>query len=204
MKKIIAMSAALVLLTLGGLGAFAYAQSTQHEAAAGQKLVGWGPVGVALGAEPSISVSLFNLTNPDCINTIRVDRISVFKDDGTVIYEGPPIVGGPGEALTELADPLQPHQSVIIFLPLYVIAYELGISPLDLNNIQPLPVEVWPGSAYYSAEIFWTGARNGLPLTGWIWIGTIVQDSGGNYTVMSTSAMGQMVNMEQILAEGKK
>ena len=192
-----------VLMLLAGLaGGYAYAQTT-HQPMLGQKLVGWGPAGVTLGADPSISATLIKLTNPDCLGEIKIDRVSVFKDDGTVIYEGPPIVGAPGEELTELTDPLQPHESANIFLPLYVIAYEMGIDPLDFNENPPPDITEWPNSAYYSVEIFWNGAKGGLPLTGWMWLGTIVQDSEGNYNSLSTLAMSQMVNMTQVLAKSK-
>ncbi|MBN2462463.1 MAG: hypothetical protein JXB43_02555 [Dehalococcoidia bacterium] len=201
MKRLLILLAAVVLLAGLG-GGYTYAQTT-HQPMAGQKLVGWGPAGVTLGADPSIYATLFMLTNPDCLGEIKVASVSVFKDDGTVIYEGPPIAGGPGEVLKELADPLQPHESANIFLPLYVIAYEMGVDPLYFNEHQPPDITEWPNSAYYSIEIFWNGAKNGLPLTGWMWLGSIVQDSEGNYSSISALAMSQMVNMTQVLTKSK-
>lgn len=193
MKKIIAILLALVLIT-AGLGGVAYAQGT-HQLMTGQKLVGWGPVGVAPGNAAFIFVTSFSLTNPDCVSQITVDRISVFKDDGTVIYEGPLIVGMVGE---ELTTPLAPHQTVDVFLLYYVLVFEYGIDPT-----QPADPADWPESAYYTVEFFWTGTKGGLPLTGWSWMATIDRDDQGNYSSPSTSAMSQMVNMEQELVPEK-
>ena len=194
MKRIIAIVLAAVLV-VAGLGGFAYAQVNGHQPMAGQKLVGWGAVGMSSPSKVSILATDFNLTNPDCVNEITVDRISVFKADGTVIYEGPLIVGMLGEELTA---PLAPHQTVDIFLLYYVLVFEYGIDPT-----QPADPEDWPESAYYTVETFWTGTKGGLPLTGVTWMVTLDRDEGGNYSSASTMAMGQMVNMTQTLSKHK-
>jgi len=187
MKKIVAIVLAVVLLATGGFGSFAYAQVNGLEPMTGQKLVGWGPVGLAPGSNAFLFLTQFILTNPDGVSEITIDRISVFNADGTMIYEGPLLVGMVGEELTE---PLAPHQTVDIFLPYYILEGD--------------PQAPWPESAYYTTEIFWTGTKNGLPLTGWSWMATIDMDDEGNYSILSTGAMSQMVNMEQELVPEKE
>jgi hypothetical protein len=186
MKKIIIAIMLAVVLVAGGFGGLAYAQSIEHEPMTGQKLVGWGPFGLA--PTPSfLFLATFSLTNPDGVSQITIDRISIFAADGTVIYEGPPLLGMEGSPLTT---PLEPHQSVDIWLAGYVLGWPTGpVDPLD-----------FPVSDYYTVEIFWSGEKKGLPLTGWSWMLTLDFDAEGNLAnTPSTTAMSLMVNMEQEL-----
>jgi len=149
-----------------------------------QKLVGWGGAGLAPGNRAWIATTNFSLINPDCVSEITIERVSVFKADGTLIYEGPPLVGLQG---TEWTLPLEPHQSIDMLLTSFVVA-EGTVDPLD-----------FPDFSSYTIEVFWTGPKGGLPLTGWSWMLTINIDAEGNAGIPSTSAMTQMVNMEQAL-----
>lgn len=181
MKKIIAVLLALVLLVVGGLGGIAYAQDNSHEPMTGEKLVGLGPCGIAPGM---LFYTNFALTNPDCVSAIAIERLSVIGADGTVIYEGPPLIGMQGE---ELTTPLEPHQSVDIQLPYYVVGG--SANPID-----------WPDAMIYTVEVFWTGTKSGLPLTGWTAIYTIAIDDAGNIVEgLSTASSSQMVNIDQKL-----
>ena len=187
MKKIIIAVVLAVVLIAGGLGSFAYAQGT-HEPMTGQKLVGWGGAGLAPGNRAWIATTNFSLINPDCVSGITIERVCVFKADGTLIYEGPPLVELQG---TEWTLPLEPHQSIDMLLTSFVVE-EGTVDPLD-----------FPDFASYTIEVFWTGPKGGLPLTGWSWMLTLNIDAEGNAGIPSTSAMSQMVNMEQASTKAK-
>jgi hypothetical protein len=193
MKKTIAVIIASVLLVVGGIGGLVYAQGS-HEIMTGQKLVGWGNVGIAPGNKNYIAYTAFNLTNPDCVNQRTIDWIFIFKDDGSAIYEGPPLVG---MVATELKAPLEPHQTVDIILPYYVLVFEHGMDP-DPSTWPADPKLYWPDLARYTIEIFWSGVKGGLPLTGWSWMIMVGEDEEGNYTIPRTSDTSQMANMEQV------
>jgi hypothetical protein len=192
MKKLIIISLAVVLLS-GALGGFAYAKTTTHQPMVGQKLIGWGPSGIAPGNKSFIMATEFFLTNPDCVSNITINKIAIIKSDGTPIYEGPLLVGMQGE---EFTNPLTPHQVVDAFLPYYIIVYELGIDPQNPPSTNPK--DYWPDLGYYTFEVSWTGNRAGLSLMGSSWQVTTSEDPEGNYTIPSTSALAQMVNMTQI------
>ena len=172
MKKIIAIVLAVVLV-VGGLGGLAYAQSNSHEPMTGQKLVGYGFFGMLELEEPDDATcdlhTLFVFTNPDCVSEIMIDRVSIFAFDGTVL----------DTVLYE--DPLkvlEPHEVDGVELHDY-------IDPQD-----PLmPVTV---------EIFWTGARKGLPLTGWAQTGYSIFDGDENLLEVCVGE-NPMVNVEQKL-----
>jgi hypothetical protein len=193
MKKIVFLVIAVVLIAGAVVGGFAYAQSQgAHQPMVGQKLVGWGPVGLASSSNPFLFVTMLTLTNPDCVNQITIERVSVFAGNGTVIYEGPLLFGMVGEELTE---PLAPHQTVDIFLPYYVLSYYFEELPAD-------PLE-WPGLDNYTIEVFWKANKGGLPLTGWAWVGTMPINAEGNADTVSSVGTYQMVNMTQVVTKGK-
>ena len=56
---------------------------------------------------------MFYLTNNDCEGKINIGQVSVFEADGTVIYEGSPMVGMTGTPLTTA---LGPHQTAEVLL----------------------------------------------------------------------------------------
>jgi len=196
MKKLIIIVLAVVLLAGLG-GGYAYAQ-TVHQPMVGEKLIGFGPSGIAPGNQAFIMATEFFLTNPDCVSEITINRISVIKADGTPIYEGPLLVGMQGE---EFTGTLKPHQIVDAFLPYYIIVYELGYDPNNLPSTNPK--DYWPDLGYYTFEVSWTGSKVGLPLIGSSWEVTTSEDTEGNYTIPSTSAKSQMVNMSQVLTKSK-
>src|SRR4030043_325902 len=151
MKKIVFLVIAIVLIT-SAVGGFTYAQSQDsHQPMVGQKLVGWGLFGNAPTAiPPTIFNTIFILTNPDCVNQITIDRISVIAGNGTLIYEGEPLDFN-GEPINTL---LGPHQSISTELTDYYL-------PLPPNYSD------FPIGGMYTVEVSWTGAKGGLPLTGW-------------------------------------
>ena len=189
MKKIVFLVMAVVLIA-GAVGGFAYAQSdTTHQPMTGQKLVGWGLFGNAPGAIPgTIFNTILVLTNPDCVSQITINRISIIAGNGTLIYEGPPL-DFTGNATATL---LGPHQSISTELTDYYL---------------PLPADFrdFPLGGLHTVEVSWTGAKGGLPLTGWSYTLTANFDSGTGQIIqnLSTTAATQMINMTQTLTKGK-
>lgn len=189
MKRIVFLVMAIVLIA-GALGGFAYAQGQgTHQPVVGQKLVGWGLFGNAPGAVPgTIFNTIFIVTNPDCVNQITIDRISVIAGNGTLIYEGAPLDFS-GNPLSTL---LGPHQSISTELTDYFLPL-----PPDLRD--------FPLGGLYTVEVSWTGAKGGLPLTGWSYTLTANFDSVTGQIIqnIATAAATQMVNMTQVLTKGK-
>jgi len=175
MKKIIVMLLALVLLVIGGLGGFAYAQVNIEHPMIGQKLVGYGFFGEHYVEEIDRTVQLhtmFVFINPDCVNEITIDGVFILDWDGTVLYEG---------YLLGFTEPviMKPHEVNAVELHDYIDPQELL-----------MPVTV---------EIFWTGSqKSGLPLTGWAQTGHLMFDGEENLVEGSVDE-NQMVNMEQEL-----
>ncbi len=107
MKKLIIILTTVVLLAGVG-GGYAYAQTTHHPMV-GQKLIGSGSFGKVFEATDihpgSVGLTMFYLTNPDCVSKITIDRISVFAANGDVVdvIEGPLMVGMTGTPLTDEA-----------------------------------------------------------------------------------------------------
>ena len=173
-----------------------------HESMTGQKLVGKGANGTA--DLPDIQISLdtsFFFTNPDCVAEITIERISIIRDDGNAIYEGPLLQQITGAGLevvddTPWTEPMKPHEIRYIFLQSYFA--DPGDPEHDWMNwyeAGALPVRS------YTVEIFWTHTgKKGLPLTGWTYesvfktMGEVVTDKGFGT---------QMVNMEQELKPPK-
>ncbi len=187
MKKLTIILAAVVLLA-SGVGGYAFAQTT-HQPIVGQKLVGWGVFGNASGAVPGTIVNtIFAITNPDCLSEITINRISVFEDDGTLIYEGA-LKDAQGFPLSAT---LAPHQSIDTQLAFYLL-------PLP-NDLREFPL----GGAY-TVEVSWTGGKGGLSLTGWTYLMTLTFDTttGAIIENWATGSMAQMVNMTQVLTKSK-
>ena len=149
-----------------------------------QKLVGYG--GYAEWEDDGIHKCLntsFMLTNPDCVSEITIDRISVFAYDGRVVYEGPLLKWREEIPWTE---PMIPHETRSSELEQYVSGFEWP----------PEASEVWMN---FTAEIFWSGAKDGLPLTGWVSGAIIRRDAEGHLIELELAGTTQMVNMEQAL-----
>ena len=153
-----------------------YGQDT-HVPMTGQKLVGYGFFGGQYVEEFGGTVqahTLFVFTNPDCVSEITIDRVSIFAFDGTVLYEDPLKVLKPGDE-----DPnLEPHEVDAVELHDY-------IDPQD--SLMPVTV-----------EIFWTGAKKGLPLTGWTQTAYSIFDGDENLLEVCVGE-NPMVNVEQKL-----
>jgi len=189
MKRIVFLAMAIVLIA-GTIGGFAYAQSQNtHQPIVGQKLVGWGLFGDAPGAVPgTIFNTIFILTNPDCVNQITIDRISVIAGNGTVIYEGVPLDFN-GDQIDTL---LGPHESISTELSDYYLPL-----PPDLRE--------FPLGGLHTVEVSWTGAKGGLLLTGWSYALTATYDSDTGEIIenISTAAQTQMIVMTQSATKGK-
>jgi len=114
MKKIIAVALAVVLVA-GGLGGFAYANSSSHEPLTGQKLVATSQFGSVHAYGGLVTYeALFTFTNPDCVGEITIEQISIIRGDGAVIYEGPfrrqTMEGGEVVDSTPVTLPMKPHE----------------------------------------------------------------------------------------------
>ena len=134
MRKVVIVLLAITLV-LGGLGGFAYANT--HEAMVGQKLIGYGPFGYNPSNEEEVYYTLFTITNPDCERDINVERVSIIRADGEVLYEGQPFTT------------LQPHSVNWIRLVDF-----LGVDAGDID------------CRFYTVEILWDAHSKCLPLTG--------------------------------------
>ncbi len=204
MKKVIAILLAVVLV-VGGLGAFAYAQGT-HEPMKGDKLIGIGSLGSKfLHAEIYNGFwTGFSLTNPDGVSEITIERISIIRGDSTVIYEGPLLHQKVVDNEVVESIPittLKPHEIHHISLQWYMP------DPDDLDHewmngfseARLLPL------VGYTVEIFWTAPKKGLLLIGWAYQqhgflnaeGVPLMSEEGIYVGVVTGFGTPMVNMEQ-------
>ncbi len=211
-KTIIAVVLAVVLLA-GGLGGFVYASNNSHVPMTGQKLVGFG----RLGLPPDgswLSMSWFNFTNPDCVSEITIERISLIRRDGTVIYEGPLlrlVRDENGEVVDEIpiTESMKPHQ-------IWGIGGLSGFmkNPEAINPDRWLTFEEARNLTHnlYTLEIFWTGNKKGLPLIGWAsetkraadpaLLGLVTEESE-LWKLETSHSRIPMVNMEQELTPKK-
>ena len=198
MKKIIVVLLAAVLV-VGGLGGVAYAQiNSSHLPMTGQKLVGTSEFGTDQYSEDErlTMQASFTFTNPDCVSEITIERISIIRGDGTLIYEGPLLQQRreEGEIVesTPVTWPMKPHELWGIGLQDYMPDPDdpdHEWKAIDEALFQPL--------ATYTVEIFWSCSdQKGLPLIGTICTKkrTIEFDK-----VMESAYAIQMVNMEQVL-----
>jgi len=151
----------------------------------GQKLVGTG--GCSVEGDVFFE-TVFGFTNPDCVGQITIEQVSIIKEDGTVIHEGP-LLDSYGFPLPQQT--LGPHEAGFIALRYYV-AWKYG---LGLEDFRDFP----PGG--YTVEIFWTKShKEGLPLMGTVTVVLLELVAGGNEIVGTPSGWStEMVNMEQEL-----
>jgi len=93
MKKValvLVLVICLVALVAGGVTTLA--QGDLHEPMVGKKLVGAGYLGyveLPHAQQMQWNISHFVMTNPDCVENITIERLSIIRGDGTLIYEGP-------------------------------------------------------------------------------------------------------------------
>jgi len=164
-----------------------------HEPMTGQKLVGQGAYADVLMPDETIydMGTSFTFTNPDCVGEITIDRISIFRFDGTVIYEGPLLRSGDGVVVeTPWMEPMRPHETRIIRLDEMVpYAFPDWMEALESEN-----------EMNYTVEIFWSGATEGLPLTGWASTSIVKREYPSREVIDIIAGFAtQMVNMEQVL-----
>jgi hypothetical protein len=159
-----------------------------HEPMTGQKLVATGEFGTVPGiVQADIQVSF---TNPDCVSEITIDRVSIIRDDGGVLYEGPlsglNYIWGP-----YVGDVLGPHQTVIFFLRQSIPDGNGGW--LSEGDALAMPLHT------YTVEIFYSvSKKRGLPL-----IGRVTQLSAFPGNDLEAIGIWLMVNMEQRLKPKK-
>jgi branched-chain amino acid transport system substrate-binding protein len=194
MKRIIAVLLAVVLVA-GGLGSFAYAQvNSSHEPMTGQKLVGTSQFGSAPHYGGLVTYeAVFTFTNPDCVGEITVDRISIIREDGTVIYEGQFLRQRVEDGEVVDSTPvtiMKPHGIWFVNLAQYMPNGKGGW----LNGEQARSLAL----VWYTVEIFWTGSKQGCPLTGDVLSKRVWNGDQGNVALASSP----MVNLEQKLMPG--
>lgn len=159
MKKVILAIGLIVLLTVASLGGLVYANNS-HQPMIGDKLVGYADLGSWDGLK---SYSWFTITNPDCVNDITVERISITREDGSLVYEGPLYRVLLYEDWTVMdrvqVSTLGPHEVVKMLLPYWIPGNEPG-EWLSWQEALALPLNC------YTVEIQCSGAKKGLPLIG--------------------------------------
>lgn len=183
MRKLIIVILLVTVLIFGGLGGFAYAQVNGHEPMTGHKLISWGEMGTLPSGD---QVSFFAwFTNPDCVSDITIDRISIIRSDGEVIFEGkpselPPF--GPPVPPPPFPDVLGPYQTLKL-APIFCYIPDGSGGWLSPEEGLALPASI------YTLEIFYSvSPKDGLPL-----IGEIVGDGSSR----------PMADMEQVLEPEK-
>jgi hypothetical protein len=162
-----------------------------HQPVVGKKLVGIG----RSGYQDTFARNIFNtevkLTNPDCAKTMTINKISIIRGDGTVMYEGSFWVPlGASGTRTNVNPVLNPHQCIMF--PLNAMIYKgtnQPFPPLPDQQFPPtIPVNYWEAQAadlangnnwlqpqeaaqisfaMYTVEIGFTTKSN-LSLAGWI------------------------------------
>lgn len=202
MKKKLVISLLVVVLVLTGLAGGVYAKNI-HKVERGNKLVGLGLMGA--GDDPNFGKtrmhSWFGFTNPDPVNGIDITKVSIIRDDGTVMYEGPylEISLPPGE--TELVRqivtrPMEPHE--LWGFGLFNYMYKGG-EITDPDSWFDMWEAFDQGEGAYTVEIFWqpTTKSPTCPLIGWqhqVWTR---DPSPGvyNWGVPDARTESQMVNV---------
>src|SRR3989304_1180776 len=119
MKKRIAlvlfMAVLLLITVVGGVSG-----RNGHVGANRDKILGHGMVGnLAVYNETSLSAVWF--TNPDCQNDIAINKVTIIRGDGTLIYEGPYVrMPEPGEGDYQVISVIKPHEIRIFLLARYM------------------------------------------------------------------------------------
>ena len=151
MKKIILIAICAAVLALAGVGGGVYA-SHGHGQETANKLIGFGVLGsIQTGGESPYFHSYFGITNPDPVNSIEITKISVFKGDGTTVYEGPLTTGQPGTRVP-VTEPLQPHEQRAIVLYDYMYLGGDTTDPASwLTTAEAFAAPV----AAYTVEVHW-------------------------------------------------
>ncbi|MFC1920007.1 hypothetical protein ACFLWX_04370 [Chloroflexota bacterium] len=170
MKRIIATIILVTVLLVGGVGGYAYAE-VAHPPMEGDKLLGiftHGTVTLTQVGDEIRYTSWFTITNPDCTSSITIDRVSIIRSDGTVIYDS----STDGLPTGWLSYSILPHEIRL------------------LSMGQHIPIE--EALAHYTLEVSWHG--KGSPLMGWQYTHRTQFMGSGNIEKTQTST--QMVNMK--------
>ena len=190
MKKIILILMTLVLIA-GSLGTIVYA-AVPHVPMTGEKLVGMGRLGTKASGTITF-FSEFRFTNPDCVGTITIERISIIRTGGTVVYEGPllrqDVSGGEVVDDSEWMSPMNPHEGRDIVLWTYM---RYPDPPYDWMTQQDAYDDQLRG---FSVEIYYDTQRRGLPLVGYAGETKISRLGTGNVEVSGYRT--PMSNLEQ-------
>jgi len=143
MKKIILVLVMALLITVG-ISGYSYAQTATHQPIAGSKIVGFARIG---GTMTFYSMPEYIFTNPNCTNTITINRISILNEKGELVAD-----------LTKDSTPsdyfigdLGPHQVGFV---------ELGKVITELNLGMPSYPSV------YTVEVSYKAKGKSLPLQG--------------------------------------
>jgi hypothetical protein len=175
MKKYI-IGILLAICMLGILGSSLYAVN-YHVPDRGNKLVGLGTVG-SLSRDTTVAEThntVFTITNPDCVNSIVITKVSILQGD-ILIYEGPFVqvnYGTSPPTRTVFPDfTLAPHQIARIALTDYQwkggLPVELELIQ-DNNNWKPIGEVLGSNVLPYTVEVFWKpyDSKPVNPLSGW-------------------------------------
>ncbi len=177
MKKVfISLLVAVLVLAIAGGSVYA---AIGHTYPPGKKLVGLGPLGtMAIGAPPPIMMTNstnFNFTNPNCDKSITITQVSILRQDGSVVYQGPylDVSSAPPTSRTINSNPMGPHESRSIMLQFYMPKSSPLINPSasqveDFNTWKVPPQALAQNMETYTVEIFWkpTGRHDVNPLIG--------------------------------------
>jgi len=154
MKKKILLGLLVAVLLAAGLAGGAYAAI--HEPVKGDKLIGFGSQGAV---SPTLhDSSVFFFTNPDCVNNIVIERVSIVRGNGTVVYEGPYLQILP-DGTREPRPVLKPHMQFKIELWNWMPDGSGGW--LSEEQAREVPI------AGYTVEIEWNAKGETLPPMGY-------------------------------------
>lgn len=188
----------VVVLVLVFVGGSVYGIGA-HSNSRGEKIIGHGMVGTLTTNEinePYYSMVWFS--NPDCENDIAINKVSIIRMDGTVIYEGPYVrMPAPGAGDYEIVNVIKPHELRVFVLNRYMwTGAGDPANPTDPNNWMSEEEALALPWADYTVEIFWEPAsRRGatLPLSGWITSRILQYQPGGASIILANV----MINMTQ-------
>jgi hypothetical protein len=194
-KRIILILLAVAVVIGAVAGGITYAQM-EHQAMKGSKLVGTAWLGTKARDTGNITfvwTGTFGINNPDCVNDINIERLSIIKDDGSVVYEGDLLQCG--EDVNDPRQPvtiLQPHEQLFIPLDWWMPDGAGGWLTADEASSQDM--------RGYTVEILWSGERKGLEISGYVESTQITffhDPQGGVVDVDVSSSRIQMQNLIQ-------
>ena len=158
MKKKILLALLAVGLLVTGFASGVYAIEG-HNPVKGNKLVGCGALGKH-GENPILKdSSMFTFTNPDCSNSITIERVSIIRGDGVLIYEGPYLYIRSDGTRVPLIE-LKPHRQGKIELWNWIWDETEG-RWLSESEARELPIYG------YTTEIEWKATGATCPLMGY-------------------------------------